>query len=278
MDKKDIEKIRLVQLEIMDIIHNICEENNFTYYLMSGSVLGAIRHKGFIPWDVDIDIGMPRDDYDKFKAYCLNNDIGPYTYYDHTVTRDYIPPHALVCKNGTSLTTRYSKYNTLQREHGIFVDVIPLDNAPAQAADLRRLEKKYERVQSLKERKINYRYRPFWAQPIKHGVKLLLKWALFGISLKRINIIEDSVMRTYNGAETEHWVAMGAGYRFDKEYMPKRIYGTPQLAEFEGRKYYIPECADEYLKLMYGDYMTLPPLEVREAGCNYYESVSFTEE
>ncbi len=277
MDKCEIEKLQNVQLEIMDFIHDICVKNSIPYYLVGGSVIGAVRHKGHIPWDVDIDIGMHRENYDRFREYCLTHKFENYSYHDYTNTPNFIPPHALLCKNGTAVRTKFSKYNKRQREYGIFVDIIPLDNAPSDIKELRKLEKKIRFVQKIKARKVCYFYNDFSAHKAQHIIKKMISMSLFWISINRLNALEDKTMRLYNGSTSDLWVAMAGRYSFDKECKPKTIYGEPTLMEFAGRMYYVPEQAHEYLSMTYGDYMKIPSFEVQNEGYSYYETITFEE-
>ena len=103
MTLEEAEKLKKVQLEIMDEIDRICEDNNICYYIVGGTLIGAIRHKGFIPWDVDMDIAMPRKEYDRFKRICSDQLDIKYQYCDYTNVENYDRPHAVVCVKNTKL-------------------------------------------------------------------------------------------------------------------------------------------------------------------------------
>lgn len=106
----------------MDYIHDVCEKNNISYYIVGGTLIGALRHKGFIPWDIDIDISMPREDYSRFKNIFINEcKESDFEYLDYSILDNFFKPHAIVRKKFTSFRIKddiNSKY-----DYGVFVDV-----------------------------------------------------------------------------------------------------------------------------------------------------------
>lgn len=271
MNANDFIQLQKTEIEIMDEIHRICCEQGIRYYLIGGAAIGAVRHKGPIPWDVDIDIGMPRTDYMKFREYCLEtSDESVYEYHDWTNSKNYIPPHSLLCKKGTEVKTIYSKYNKKQREYGAFVDIIPLDNAPDNLTDLKKLEKRLRLVQKIKDRKICYFYTGFKHHKLEHIIKIIISKFLFFVSVKKLNEIEEKVMMTYSKNNTGYMASMAGRYGFERETKPNWMYGKPTLTEFAGRKYFVPEHIHEFLTINYGDYMKLPPKEEQQANLNYF--------
>jgi len=276
MTKEEFHRLQNVELEIMDEIHRICTENDIEYFLIGGSAIGAVRHNGMIPWDVDIDVGMTRPDYERFGEYCrnkLHSDL--YEYHDWHNTKDYIPPHGTFCKKGTEIRTVYAKYNKREREYGIFVDIIPHDNAPNSEKKVKKLEKKLRFVQRIKDRKICYFYNDYDNHKMEHIIKLIISKALFWISIKRLNMLEEKIMRSYENVNTDYLAAMAGKYSFAQENRPKKVYGTPLLVPFSGRHYYVPEKVDEYLTITYGDYMKIPPIDEQKINYTYFEKVKF---
>ena len=104
MDDKTLRKLQLTELDILIEIDKICKENNIQYFLIGGTLLGAVRHKGFIPWDDDIDVGMIRSDYEKFIDLCLNKNVLGEKYFLHCNESDenYFIPFVKVKKNNTT--------------------------------------------------------------------------------------------------------------------------------------------------------------------------------
>lgn len=117
----------MIGKEILDEIVRICEEENLTYYLAGGSVLGAIRHGGFIPWDDDIGIMVPREDYEKFAEACKRKLNSNYFYQSIDTDARYVKRFAKVRKNNTIFQEKM--FNGIQQHNGIYVDIFPLDNA-----------------------------------------------------------------------------------------------------------------------------------------------------
>ena len=146
MNKADFKKLQSVQMEIMDEVHRVCTENNILYYIIAGTALGAVRHGGFIPWDLDIDVAMPRSDYERFQKICNEKMSDRFICRNYKNTKGYLRPHALVCIKDTYLSTKSEKYNTNEQNLGIYLDVFPLDNAPDDVA-LR--EKQAEQIKKL---------------------------------------------------------------------------------------------------------------------------------
>ena len=272
MTNEDFRKLQLTQMEIMDEIHRICVEHSITYYIIGGTALGAVRHGGFIPWDLDIDIAMKRADYDKFKEVCKTSLDSRYTYRDYTNTHNYPNPHALVCINNTVLVNKFDKFNKQTENFGIYLDIFPLDNAPADEALKNKQAEKMVKLKKLRKNKIAMRYEKSF---IKSLAKNLIKASLFWISLDKINQLNDDCMRTYNSQDTGYLCSMASHYSYEKQYMPQEVYGTPQLIKFENREYFAPEKLDEYLTRIYKNYMQLPPKNQQKANLKVFESVIF---
>lgn len=272
MTLEGLKDISRIQLKMMDEVHRICTQNRLTYYIVYGTLLGAVRHKGFIPWDLDIDVAMPREDYERFKCVCQKALDQEYTYLDHQSFRNYIRPHALICHNGTRLHLKYDSVNKNVMQLGVYIDIFPLDNAP----DDERLQSKHKnilnRIRRIKDRRLPYCYSfNRWKRCIHRFISILLSW----LSVSKLNAYQQRQMQKYRDQITGSVCSMAGGYAYFKECMPKDIYGKPVLLEFEGRHYYAPEKYTEYLKRLYGDYMCLPPEEERQANLEILTSVEF---
>lgn len=268
-------KLQQAQLEIMDEIHRICVQNNIPYYMIGGTALGAIRHEGFIPWDVDIDIAMYREDYDRFKQVCSRELNDKYRYWDYLSTPGFIRPHALVSMNGTSLSTIYDQFNSRVMDFGIFVDIFSLDNAPDALLEREAHGKAIWRLKLMKEYKMATCHD---ASKLKKIVKELVRFLMVGVTIDGLNEKLDREMRKYNDRETAYACTMGGKYSYLTECVPKSFLGTPTLMPFEGRQYFAPEQLDKYLTHIYGDYHKLPPEEARQESANYFQHVRFPED
>lgn len=272
MTQKELDQVKIIQLQIMDEIHRLCVDNGITYYLICGTALGAVRHQGFIPWDVDIDIAMPRCDYMRFRDLCATELAEEYQYCDHENMRNFPRPHCLICHKKSRIYMKYDHLNPIAENHGIYIDVFPLDNAPDEdklrAAHARQLL----RVRRFKSWRLPYSYsRKAWKRLAHYCVSALLSW----VSVPRLNRYQQDLMQRYAGRETACLCSMASQYSYYKQCMPRQIYGKPVLLDFEGRRYYGPERCQEYLTRLYGDYMQLPPEEKRRANMDIYAKVEF---
>ena len=260
MNQQELESLQRVQLTIMDEIHKLCVNNNLRYYLIGGSALGAIRHKGFIPWDVDIDIAMPRPDYELFiTQYCKQ--INPrFSVIDYRDEKNYYPPHALVILNNSVLVQEINELNPQMPNHGIYVDVLPLDIAPNNPQQRSSQERDLIRIRNLKEKKVSFIY----PKDTKHGIflKKIRRFLFRPISMTRLNKKQQEIMMRYDSlVENDNtiWCSMASHYKYEKLCMNKSVFGEPLLVDFAERQYYVPRKVDEYLTRLFGDYMRFPP-------------------
>lgn len=274
MTQEELKKISCIQLEMMDEVHRFCEENNITYYMIGGTLLGAVRHKGFIPWDLDIDIAMPRDDYERFKnIYTKTKQLnGRYEYLDYESFQNYMRPHALISHRGTRIKTKYDNVNPCLMELGVYIDIFPLDNAPDDTKEQERHAKQLLSVRKLKGRRLMYSYSyKRWRRWVHYIMAAGLSW----ISVRKINEYQQALMQKYAKGNTSYICSMASQYAYEKQCMPREIYGEPILLEFEGRYFYAPREYEEYLRRLYGDYMKLPPIEKRQANLEFYTSFEY---
>lgn len=261
MTSEKFRALQLVQAEIMDDIHRVCVQNNLKYYMIGGTALGAVRHKGFIPWDVDIDIAMPREDYERFIEIAndeLNTRFACHTYKTDKV---FYSPHMIVTLKNSSIRLKDVAPNVTR--WGIYVDILPLDQVPADKKARKRhahMLKFVKYVKFYKEIGI-YDYNSI-------GVKLLkklLRAFLSCFSYYSLNLLQQKIAMKYNDLpDTGEICSTLSHYKYEKLCMPKSVFGNPQLYCFEGREYYGPEKMEVYLTNIFGDYMKLPPKEVQD--------------
>lgn len=255
--QEELRKVQLVQLRIMDDIHRVCAENNITYYLIGGSALGAVRHGGFIPWDADIDIALPRKDYERFVTECSKELDSRFVCEDYRSNPRHRVPHALVFLKNSKMV-----YKTDQVQIPIFVDLLPLDQVPDDLIRQQKQEKELKSIQkviSIKRLPI-YSHNNRLVRIIKHMIHFLLT----PLSLQRLYAKQQRIAQQFNFLPEEEcplWCSTLSHYKYCKLCMPKTIFGAPSLAVFEGRKYYVPNKVHEYLTRLFGDYMKLPAEE-----------------
>lgn len=266
---KVLRKLQLTQLEILTEVVRICHSNKLRYYLIGGTLLGAIRHKGFIPWDDDLDIAMPRKDFVKFISICPSELNSCYFLHYYTADFNYYLPFAKVRKNGTLYSEPALK--NLQCHKGIFIDIFPIDNAPHKYSIIQFIQAKIMKfISALKLYKIGITKKP--SNKLKIAAFFTSK-----MSMRKLSIIEEKIMTLYNKKQTKYYVNLGSNYNFKKQTFEKDIYDEPVLVMFEKKQFYAPKNWEFILKQIYGDYMKLPPVEKRGKRHNVVK-IDFGEE
>ena len=264
MDYETLNKVKQLELKILKYVDNLCKNNDIKYYIVGGTLLGAIRHKGFIPWDDDIDIAMFRHDYNKFLKINYNKKL--FFIQNFGTDSNYLRYITKVRLNGTSFVEEYVK--DLPMHHGIFIDIFPLD-----------------KINSYNEKKIEKRIRMankfIRLQHIKVGkakgcnarvtrrnrvLKFILK--IIPMSSKLIDYCIDTIYGLDNFEKTNFVTSFSSHYGWKKQTFPINVYGEGIYLEFEGHKFMAPVKWEVILKSIYGDYMELPPKTKRKSGHN----------
>lgn len=263
MRLEQLKEIQMVQLTIMDEIHRVCTKNNLRYYLIGGSALGSVRHKGFIPWDVDIDIAMPREDYEAFIHIYASELNSKFSCFDYNSDKHFFSPHAIVALNNSKVVFSITNINPNKTygAYGLYVDILPLDKVPDDLFLRLRHKNQLKFIEKLRLLKKCTIYSE--TSKINRFLKIWIS-RLMPISLHMINKIQQKVAQKYNNLEKKQSrdiCSTLSHYKYEKLCMPEFIWGTPKLTEFEGRKYYAQEYVNEYLYLLFGDYMKLPSKE-----------------
>lgn len=252
IDNEVLRRLQLTQLEILDEIVRICENNDIHYYLVGGTLLGAIRHKGFIPWDDDLDIAMPRKDYVKFCNLCKTQLSSKYMLHSAETDDDYWLIFAKVRKKGTVINEGNIKH--LDVEKGIYVDIFPFDDAPK--------EKKSIRTKIIKTLSNTICFKKGVILPYTKKQKML-GFIFKPFSIKTLTKLQLKLMTHNANKNYPYYINYGSGYDAVKQTIPKDKYEPYKLAEFENKNYRIPSDADYVLRRIYNDYMELPPPEKR---------------
>lgn len=256
MNMEELREYQVAQLELLDITDEICKAKNLKYYLIGGTLLGAIRHGGFIPWDADIDIAMPREDYEAFLKYWRENPSERYFYQHFSTEKNHLSPHAILKIKNTRviMNERVSKYKP--KHEGIYMDIFPLDNPPEFPEKQKKQAEKIKRIKRIIELKSGYEYSS--TSILKKMAKKLLQIILLPVSFVYLNRKMDNCMKKYSSSKGKHLVSMASHYSYWKQLMPEEVYGNPTRVSFENKLYNAPAKVDEYLTRIYKDYMKLP--------------------
>ena len=272
MQEKDIEKMRQVQLKILNAFVDVCEKNNLNYFLIAGTLLGAVRHKGFIPWDDDIDVGMPRADYDKF-AEIANQELPSTMFYQSIETEpEYRYFFSKIRYNNSKFTENHSKH--LNINHGVYIDVFPIDGCSNSYKLATKHMKRFLFLRRLYSIDILSRSEKNVGIKAKLGARVLKIYAGM-LGDKRILKRADKLIKRYSTEESELWAALPGTYRNKEIHKREIIFDRtiPKMtAEFCGQKYVSVSKPKEYLKGMYNNYMELPPVEKR---ISHHEIIEF---
>lgn len=245
-----IEELKLLQREILDDIVQFCEEHGLRYFLAYGTLLGALRHKGYIPWDDDIDIHMPRPDYERFLTL-YNERNCDYRVVTHDIERRYHVPFAKVYRKGTIVREFFYK----QSVFGVYVDIFPLDGIKHKwQAFLCGLCIKFMYIKTFIFCEQQSLARKLRIAVTKAILLPFTEHFILGM-MKRI-----STRYKYN--ECDKVCSFGSRTAL-REILPRTIFEGHIILPFEGKEYRAPKGYDTYLKQKYGDYMTLPPVEKR---------------
>lgn len=254
MELTTLRKLQLVELEILKKVHAVCQEYNLHYFLVGGTLLGAERHQGFIPWDDDLDIGLPRQDYDKFIELCRHGALGENYFLQHISTdANYWLPFAKVRKNNTVFDE--CSVQNLNCHKGIFIDVFPLDYIKRNVGFCYHLKAK-----AIKKLNNIVKFRGLLAEPPDRLTKFLCRFTGF-MSIKTLANFRDSLCSTCKSGA--FIINYGSNYKYPKQTMPKEIYEPASEALFEGEYFSAPNKSIEYLERLFNNWNQLPSEEER---------------
>ena len=254
MREISLDELKEILVEILEQVAGYCDRQGITYFLAYGTLLGAIRHKGYIPWDDDLDIAMPRPDYERFIRE-FNGSCPGLRVLSHSLDRNYKQSIAKVEKIGTFM----DEIGQVEYCMGINIDIFPIDGLPDDDREAKRFIERIYRYNYMRQLKVvkPTRDRPFHALSV-----ILVQAALspfsFDFLLKKI----DSLARTLPFGSTEH---AGSCVLFIRKNLrvPLSVFSSSVDVEFEGRKFHAPVGYDVWLRSIFKDYMQLPPVEKR---------------
>ena len=242
-------------LTIMDEIVRISKAHHIRYYLMAGTCLGAIRHKGFIPWDDDLDIAMPREDFNRFISLTETHLDDRFYLRWITTEKKYNHLFAKICLKGTVFE---ECIDPTTKEAGIYVDIFPLD-----------LCKSDYHIVERKNRIISFIFSIIYSR-MQNGdvniIKSIIRYILATIfPNKLLHKLIIAIIGKCNIETSSHQVFFCTPYPINRMFFPCNWHGEGRVIQFEDRQYVCPSKAESYLKQIYGErYMELPPENKRK--------------
>lgn len=260
MKRLNTDEVKTIQVTILDIVSDFCEKNQIKYWLDTGTLLGAIRHKGYIPWDDDIDIGMLREDYEKFmKLFNQSNARYKFQCYENN------PNFYVAFGKVLDTTTLLYEPDRNGSKSAVNIDVFVYDNAPDND---KLVQKMYNRRDKLSYMALFSRGTQILPNDsiIKKIEKTVLHALLLGVSPQKCveKLVKNS--KQYCNEKTKR---VGNFTSASRIAVNKSVFKSFIDVEFEGKKYKAPIGYDEWLKDFYGDYMQLPPVEKRVTHHQY---------
>lgn len=251
------------ELELLKAFIDICEQLKLKYYLVCGSALGAAKYNGFIPWDDDIDVALPRDDYEKFLVeapkYLTKN------LFLQNYRTDPFFPHVFSKLRDSNTTFIENNMSHINMNHGVSIDVFPIDGYPKKKSEklILRYKKKFLSWQF-------YCALGDETQPFKVRFRNKI-FRIFGFHKRTFKPLArlDNLISKYNTCDSEIWCNHG-NWQGELEYAPKCQYGNGVMAKFEGIDVRIPENYDAYLTQKYGDWRAELPKKDQKSHHNYF--------
>ncbi len=267
MRQLTLRELQQFSLDILKDVAGFCESNGIRYSLGYGTLLGAVRHKGFIPWDDDVDIMMPREDYERFRATYKSD---RYSFIDSRNTPDCYIAFGRVCD--TEMTISSSSIPWVKRSVGVWIDIFPIDRVPD---DKETFERIYDSLHLLVKFNVGIR-RVHTISSSGFSIKAKLKiWMLKRMHprlikrdpteiVKDMNTLISLVSRTDSHHRSQLTCPDEAYEFFDEEDINEYV-----RLEFEGCEFYVWKCYDKILHDSYGDFMRLPPKNRRRPLQSY---------
>lgn len=247
-----LRRVQLIELEILHELERRCAEASVRWFVLGGTLLGAARHQGFIPWDDDIDVGMPRPDYERFEALCRRSADARFAWQSCSTDAAYPFVYGKLSRSDTHAVE--SAIAGLALQHAISIDVFPLDGAPETRIGRQLHGLAFKIASTALGARIRRRGARQYAASLFRAIPR--PWA--------VGII-GRLVRRYPYDTCAYVVNAGGAWGYGRECQPRARFEPPAMLEFEGRPVPAPGQWHEYLTQVYGDYRRLPPPEQRHA-------------
>lgn len=247
----NLDDLKRIELEILVEIDKYCSENGIEYFLDSGTLLGAVRHKGFIPWDDDIDILMPRKDYEIFKKK-FNASNKRYKLLTHDLCDDYYYLFGKVVDTSTTLIEDIGRQPI--KDFGVYVDIFPIDGLPDSSVGKSIIREKLWLFRAMWDDSLLEKPRTNkFVKKIRFKVSHMIGW-------KKLCRILDNTVKKNDFRKVKYCGNIIAASK-KKRQVRSEVFKSYTMLDFEDKQFRAPVGYKEYLTELYGDYMKLPPKE-----------------
>ena len=259
--RMNLDEYKQIVIRMLDCIHKVCVENHIHYFVAYGTLIGAVRHDGFIPWDDDVDIWMLGEDYERFVQAFSKNDKGYYILSSETSPNYFNIFHRICSKEGILKLKGVTNIENL----GPFIDVFPIYKAPED------YDKRMEFYEEIKKANLDVHFSIPFRYYLTNSLKRQLSIARsclkrfkkrYFVGTKQLKKIRHEIMTKYENTDSDCYYAVYDLTRIsDKRVFSRQDIEEAELHKFEDIEVMIPKSYDRILTRIYGDYMTLPPVE-----------------
>ena len=270
-DKTNLRPLWDAILDVYEVLRAICERHGLRYCAHSGTALGAVRHGGFIPWDDDLDVQMPRPDYEKF-VKIANDELPPgYVWLDRFNCSEYDNPFGKVIVSDRDVVENVADASGMSIGQGIFVDVFPIDGFPDTRMGV--LTRRTQNVIMEMGLKMSVGGNTFKAKLCRLFGHILCHGRYRVGSQNILSDLYDERAKKIPFGSTKMCAAIGAAHYYDDKPFPFEFFGTPRKIPFENTVIPVHENVKGYLTCIFGDFMKLPPLDKRVGRHGDYNKI-----